>query len=87
MGPIKKARDGVRSRNRHRSEAKAASAKEKAAQTQAERAEVETKVIQEQATAISRALQEDETHPQAGVLHEVAEEEAEAVPWSRPAEP
>jgi hypothetical protein len=87
MGPVKKARDSVSSHIRRESEAKAASAQAKAAQAQAERAEVDTKITQEQATAIARALQQDETDPQAGALHEVAEEEAEAVPWNRPAEP
>ena len=46
------------------------------------RAKAETKVAEEQAAAIARALQEDEAHRRAD-LEEVAEEEAEAVPWSR----
>jgi hypothetical protein len=44
------------------------------------------KVAHEQAAAIASALQKDETQRQAD-LHEVAEEEAEAmppVPWERP---
>jgi len=57
----------------------------KAARAQAELAEVETKVAEEQAAAIVRALHEDEAHRQAD-LEEVAEKEAEAVPWDRPAD-
>jgi hypothetical protein len=59
--------------------------REKAARAQAERAEVETKVAEEQAAAIARALHEDDAHRQAD-LEEVAEKEAEAVPWDRPAD-
>jgi hypothetical protein len=55
-----------------------------AARAQAELAEAETKVAKEQAAAIARALHEDEAHRQAD-LEEVAEKEAEAVPWDRPA--
>jgi hypothetical protein len=47
-------------------------------------AEAEAKVAQEQAAAIARALHEDEVHRHAD-LEEVAEKEAEAVPWSRQA--
>jgi len=56
----------------------------KAAAAQAGLAETETKVAEEQAAAIARALHEDEAHRQAD-LQEVAEEEAEAVPWDSPA--
>ena len=55
-----------------------------AAKARAERAEAETMVAEEQAAAIARALHEDEAHRQAD-LEEVAEKEAEAVPWDRPA--
>jgi SnoaL-like polyketide cyclase len=48
------------------------------------KSEAEAKVAQEQAVAIARALHEDEVHRHAD-LEEVAEEEAEAVPWSRQA--
>lgn len=57
----------------------------KAARAQAGLAEAETTVAGEQAAAIARALQEDEAHRQAD-LEEVAEKEAEAVPWARPAD-
>jgi hypothetical protein len=56
----------------------------KAARAQAERAEAQAKVADEQAAVIARALHEDEAHRQAD-LEEVAEKEAEAVPWDRPA--
>jgi hypothetical protein len=69
---------------RHKSQAKAARAEAKAEQAEAELAEAETKVAKEQAAAIARALQQDEAHGQAD-LQEVAEKEAEAVPWARPA--
>ncbi len=69
---------GVRNHSRRDSQAKAAKA-------QAERAATETKVAEEQAAAIARALHEDEAHRQAD-LEEVAEKEAEAVPWDRPAD-
>ena len=49
-------------------------------------AEAEAKVAQEQEAAIARALHEDEVHRHAD-LEEVAEAEAEAVPWSRQAAP
>jgi len=68
-----------------REQAKAETARVKAAQAQAELAEAKTKMAKEQATAIARAMQEDEARRQAD-LEEVAEEEAEAVPWERPAE-
>jgi hypothetical protein len=87
MGPIRKARDAVSSHAKRESEAKAASAQAKAARAEAERAQIETEIAQEQAMAISRALQQDGTHPQADVLHEVAEKEAEAVPRDQPDEP
>jgi len=70
--------------NHSRRESKAARAQEKAAKAQAGLAEAETRVAEEQATAIGRALQEDEAHRQAD-LEEVAEKEAEALPWARPA--
>ena len=41
-------------------------------------------MAEEQAVAIARALHEDKAHRQAD-LEEVAEKEAEAVPWDRPA--
>jgi Protein of unknown function (DUF664) len=63
---------------------KAARAQAKAAEAEAGLAEAEAKVAQEQAAAIARALHEDEVHRRAD-LEEVAEEEAEAVPWSRQA--
>ena len=56
----------------------------KAAKARAGLAEAETEVAEEQAAAIAKALHEDETHRQAD-LEEVAEKEAEAVPWDRPA--
>ncbi len=65
-------------RGRHQSQAKAAAA-------QAGQAEAEAKVAEEQAAAIARALHEDEAHRQAD-LQEVAEKEAEAVPWDPPAD-
>ena len=68
------------------SQAKAARAQAKAAEAEAGLAEAEAKVAQEQAAAIARALHEDEVHRHAD-LEEVAEEEAEAVPWSRQAAP
>ena len=43
-------------------------------------------MAEEQAAAIGKALQEDEEHGQAD-LEEVAEKEAEALPWARPADP
>jgi len=46
----------------------------------------EAKVAQEQAAALARTLHEDEVHRHAD-LEEVAEEGAEAVPWSRQAAP
>ena len=61
-------------RGRHAADAKA----------QAELAEAEAKVAEEQAAVIARALHEDEAHRQAD-LAEVAEKEAEAVPWDRQA--
>ena len=64
-------------RSRRQSQARAAAA-------QAALAEAETKVAEEQAAAIGRALHEDEAHRQAD-LQEVAEKEAEAVPWDPPA--
>jgi hypothetical protein len=65
------------------SQAKAARAQAKAAEAEAGLAEAQAKVAQEQAAAIARALHEDEVHRHAD-LEQVAEEEAEAVPWSRP---
>jgi hypothetical protein len=69
---------GVSNHSRRYSQAKAAKA-------QAELAAAETKVAEEQAAAIARALHEDEAHRQAD-LKEVAEKEADAVPWDRPAD-
>ena len=56
----------------------------KAARARAGLAEAEAKVAEEQAAVIAKALHEDEAHRQAD-LEEVAEKEAEAVPWDRPA--
>jgi hypothetical protein len=55
----------------------------KAAKARAELAEAEAKVAEEQAAVIAKALHEDAAHRQAD-LEEVAEKEAEAVPWNRP---
>jgi hypothetical protein len=66
-----------------RAQAKAAKAQAKAAKAQAGLAEAETTVAKEQAAAIAKALQKDDTHRQAD-LEEVAEKEAEALPWARP---
>ena len=68
---------GVSNRGRRRSQAKAARAR-------ADLAEAETKVAEEQAAALARALHQDGAHRYAD-LEEVAEKEAEAVPWGRPA--
>ena len=81
MGLISKAAGilmlgGVSSHRRRDPEAKAARAR-------AELAEAEAKVAEEQAAVIAKALREDEAHRQAD-LEEVAEKEAEAVPWNRP---
>ena len=62
-----------------RARAKAERAQEKAAQARAVRTEAETKVAEEQAATLARALHQDEAHRQAD-LPEVAEKEAEAVP-------
>ena len=75
---------GVSNHGGRESPAKAARAQAKAARARAGLAEAETTVAGEQAAAIARALQEDEAHGQAD-LQEVAEKEAEAVPWARPA--
>ena len=80
--PAKAARAKARAA---RAKARAARAKARAARAQAGLAEAETAVAGEQAAAIARALQEDEAPGQAD-LQEVAEEEAEAVPWARPAD-
>ena len=82
MGLIKKVAGSLtsgsgRHRSGRRSQARAARAK-------AGLAEAEAKVSQEQAAAIARALHEDEAHGKAD-LEAVAEKEAEAVPWDRPA--
>jgi len=69
---------GVSRHGRPRSQAKAAKA--------AGLVEAEQEVAEEQAAAIARALHEDEPHRRAD-LHQVAEKEAEAVPWDRPAGP
>jgi hypothetical protein len=76
---------GVSNHGRRQSQAKAARAQAKAAKAQAGLAEAEATVAKEQAAAIAKALQEDEAHRQAD-LEEVAEKEAEAVPWARPAD-
>jgi len=76
---------GVSNHSRRESRTKAAKAQEKAAKAQAGLAEAETRVAEEQAAVIGKALQEDEAHRQAD-LEEVAEKEAEAVPWARPAD-
>jgi len=92
MGLIRKAASivalgGVGDPGRRGSRAKAARAQAKAAEAEAGLAEVKAQVAQEQAAAIARALDEDDEHRHAD-LEEVAEEEAEAVPWSRqPAPP
>ena len=70
---------------RRESPAKDARAQAKAAKAQAGLAEVETTVAGEQAAALAKALQENQAHRQAD-LEEVAEKEAEAVPWARPAD-
>jgi hypothetical protein len=82
MGLIRKAASiltlgGVSSHSMRGSQARAAKAR-------AGLAEAETKVAEEQAAAIARALHEDEAHQRAD-LEEVAEKEAEAVPWDRSA--
>ena len=87
MGLIRKAASifrlgGVSSPRSRQSQARAARAQARAATAQTGLAEAETRVAQEQAAAIARALHEDEAHRHAD-LGEVAEEEAEAVPWSR----
>jgi predicted nucleic acid-binding Zn-ribbon protein len=76
---------GLTNHGGRESPAKAARAQAKAARAQAGLAEAETTVAGEQAAAIARALQEDEAHAQAD-LEQVAEKEAEAVPWARPAD-
>ncbi len=76
---------GVSNHSRRESQAKAARAQAKAAKAQAGLAEAETTVAGEQAAALAKALQEDQAHRQAD-LQEVAEKEAEAVPWARPAD-
>jgi hypothetical protein len=91
MGLIRKAASivtlgGVSRPSMRGSQAKAARAQAKAAKAEVGLAEAEAKVAQEQAAAIARALHEDEVHRHAD-LEEVAEAEAEAVPWSRPAGP
>jgi hypothetical protein len=82
MGVIRKAASiltlaGVSDHGRHESQATAAKA-------QAVLAGAEAKIAEQQAAVIARALHEDEAHRRAD-LQEVAEEEAEAVPWNRPA--
>ncbi len=76
---------GVSSHSRRAPQHRAARAQQKAAKAQAGLAEAETRVAEEQASAIGKALQKDEEHRQAD-LEEVAEKEAEAVPWARPAD-
>ena len=84
MGLIRKAASiltlgGVSNHSRRRRDPQA-----KAAKARAGLAEAEMEVAEEQAAAIAKALYEDEAHRQAD-LEEVAEKEAEAVPWDRPA--
>jgi len=91
MGLVRKAASifklgGVSYPRGRESEAKAARAGAKAAKAQAGLAEAETRVAQEQTAAIARALHGDEAYRHEA-LEEVAEEEAEAVPWSRQATP
>ena len=91
MGFIRKVasimtRGGMSHPSMRGSQAKAARAQAKGAEAEARLAEAEARVAQEQAAAIARALHEDEAHRHAD-LEEVAEQEAEAVPWSRPAAP
>ena len=76
---------GVSSHSRRAPRDRAARAQEKAAKARAGLAEAETRVAEEQAAAIGKALQEDQEHGQAD-LEEVAEKEAEALPWARPAD-
>ena len=76
---------GVSSHSGRESPAKAARGQAKAAKAQAGLAEAETTAAGEQAAALAKALQEDQAHRQAD-LQEVAEKEAEAVPWARPAD-
>ena len=87
MGLIRKAASvltpgGVSYPGRRGSQAKTPRAQDKAAQAEAGLAEAEAKVAEQQAAAIARALHEDEVHRHAD-LEDVAEQEAEAVPWSR----
>jgi len=91
MGFIRKAASiltlgGVSYASMGGSQAKAARAQAKATEAEAGLARAEAQVAQEQTSAIARALQEDEVHRHAD-LAEVAEQEAEAVPWSRQAAP
>ncbi len=76
---------GVSNHSRRESQAKTARAQAKAAKAQSQLAEAETTVAEEQAAAIAKALREDEAHRRAD-LEEVAEKEAEALPWARPAD-
>ena len=77
---------GLRHPGKHRAQSRAARARAKAERAGEEKARVETEVGQEQDAAIARAKQEDDARAQED-LEEVAEEEAEAVPWNRPADP
>ena len=77
---------GISDPGRLGSHAKAARAQATAAKAEAGLAEANAKVAQEQAAVITRALHEDEAHRHAD-LQEVAEAEAEAVPWSRQPDP
>ena len=91
MGLIRKAASilmlgGVSYPSMRGSQAKAARTQAKAAEAEDGLAEAKAKVAQEQEAAIARALHEDEVHRHAD-LKEVAEEEAEAVPWSRQGTP
>jgi len=84
-GTDQEGREHLHARRRE-SQAKTQRAQGKAAQAEAGLAEAAAKVAEQQAAAIARALHEDEAYRHAD-LEEVAEEEAEAVPWSRQAAP
>ena len=83
MGLIKKTASSLTPGSVSRDRRRASQAK--AAEAQARLAEVEKKVAEEQATAIAKALHDDQAHRKAD-LEQVAEKEAEALPWDRPAD-
>ncbi len=72
---------------RRESPAKAARAQAEAAQAQADLAEAKAKVAKEQDAAIAKALQENDEARRQADLKDVAEKEAEALPWDRPPDP